>query len=1256
MRLLINLKPTVAVMLFFTLALSANGQQKKWINPLENKSNTSFYDIQKTFRQDWRKKEKKILRETRQSIKEEQLRTKTYTGSEAEAEESGYFQYKRWEYYMAPRVYPSGDISLPSTNWQRFQNYLQENKAARNMYHHNRVSNNARNTTPDQVQSSTWTFMGPTGAPVNGGSGRVNFVRVDPVNNNIIYAGAPDGGIWKTTNGGTSWTTNTDQLSVLGCTDIAIDPVNTQILYAATGDGEAGDSYSIGVLKSTDGGASWNSTGLNFATNQFVLISRLLVNPSNTQLIIAATNAGVYRSTNGGTSWTQPLGFAVKDAEFKPGDPNTVYAVGTSFYKSTDGGTNWTNTATGLPAAAAVSRLAIAVSPANNAYVYILASRPANDFGFQGIYRSVNSGTSFTTQATTPNVLGWASAGNDVGGQGWYTLSIEASPTNAEEVMVGGVNIWRSVNGGVNFTLNAHWTASGAPFVHADIHHLYYASATTVFAASDGGIFKTTNNGATWTDISANMGIAQIYRIGLSASNPALWLTGHQDNGTNLNNGAVYAATLGGDGMDCFIDRTNNNVMYAEFYNGSVNRSTNGGASWGAITAGLSGAAAWVTPWYQDPVAANTIYCGYTDLFKSVNQGTTWTSLTALPASPGGTITDFKVAPSNTQVIYVARSGGIFKTINGGGSWATVTGTLPVASAAITRLAIKDTDPNTLWVTFSGYSAGDKIFKTIDGGTTWTNISTGLPNIPVNCIAYTPNLSADAIYVGCDVGVYYRDNAQSSWQPYFAGLPNARIEDLEVYRPTGKLKAASFGRGVWQVDLFNPGNIAPIPGFSANRQNVCVGQSVNFTDESVFGPTSWSWSFPGGVPATSTAQNPVVTYNTAGTYNATLTATNANGNNVITINNYINVSSVNAPPVIEGFEAAGFPPINWASVNVGSPAFWERYASAGAASTSSMRFDNFNNDVAGSKDELWTPKINAGTLATVSLEFDVAFARYNATLSDTLEVLISSDCGATFNSIYLKGGTTLATAPDFIAGPFIPTSAQWRKETITLNAYANQQNLVVAFRNRGHFGQIIYIDNVRLTGSSVLPLQLLHFAAQKNGNGALMNWVTEQEQHTSHFEIERSYNGLDFSFAGRVNAANTSGRNEYRFTDAQPFAGNAANQNGNVYYRLKMTDRNGSYRNSQVEKLNFSKEAGSITVSPNPFKKQVTVSIQSDANMPMQLQLTDAAGKIHLQETKILVPGLNTITITPETELATGIYILKCTSTQWSKTIRLVRG
>jgi photosystem II stability/assembly factor-like uncharacterized protein len=249
--------------------------------------------------------------------------------------------------------------------------------------------------------SGNWTALGPTGAPTGGlwgtkgGAGRLNFVRVDPSNSSIIYVGSPDGGLWKTTNGGSTWSTNTDNLTVIGCTDIAINPTNTQIMYLATGDGDGSDSYSVGVLKSTDGGTTWNTTGLNWTVTQLRTISKLLIDPNNPAVLLAATSAGIYKTSDSGATWTQERTGSFKDIEFKPGDPNTVYAVGTSFVKSTDNGNNWTSITNGLPSSGSVTRISKAVTAANSDYDYLLVSNDT-DYGLEGINRSTDSGVSFT--------------------------------------------------------------------------------------------------------------------------------------------------------------------------------------------------------------------------------------------------------------------------------------------------------------------------------------------------------------------------------------------------------------------------------------------------------------------------------------------------------------------------------------------------------------------------------------------------------------------------------------------------------------------------------------------------------------------------------------------------------------------------------------------------------------------------------------------------------------------------------------------
>jgi PKD repeat protein len=1019
-------------------AQSSNHWRELWLTPGSN-----FYTIQQSFDSAWANEEADLIAARRNHQQR----------SEDEKTDGTFFQYKRWEYFTEPRVAPSGDLSLLSQTYPNFMSYLQSNPAAMAQY----------NQSVARAQSpGTWSFVGPIGAPQNGGAGRLNCVKVDPTNPAIIYVGAPCGGLWKTTDGGLTWTCLTDFLPAIGCSDVLIDPTNTNIIYMASGDRDAGDSPSIGVMKSTDGGLTWNTTGLSFSAYPARRISRLLMDPTNPNIIYAGTSLGIYKTYDGGVNWYLLSSLNTMDMEMKPGDPNTLYAGKISFYKSTNGGLTWTQIASGLPQSSQINRIAIAVTPADPNYVYLVASENGSSAS-EGVYLSTNSGTSFTSQSGDPNLLGWDPNGDDSDGQGWYDLAIAASPFDRDVVIVGGVNVWRSNDAGVNFSLEAHWYGGGgAPYVHADIHDIVFDANTSgkYYIACDGGIFITTNNGSSFTDFSANMGIAQIYRMGLSASNATMLITGHQDNGTNLKNGSNYEEVLGGDGMDCFIDRTNNNNMFGELYYGDFNRSTNGGNSWQGITNGLTGSADWVTPWIQDPQNATTLYAGYDQLFRSTNLGSNWAPT---GTQVTGVMKDIAIAPTNNQRIYITNGSALFRSSDGGANWTTIT-PLQIGGYSITRIAVSPYDPNKIWISVSGYSSTTKVFQTNDAGVTWSNLSAGLPNLPVNCVVAIPGTSSDAIYVGCDAGVYYRDNTTATWQPYFTGLPNTPVFDLEIYQPTMMLRAATYGRGVWEVAV-DTDLLLPMALFSANDQSVCTGETVLFTDLSQGNVTAWQWNFPGGNPSSSTQQNPSVTYNTPGTYPVTLSVTNANGTASYSQTAYIYVGGATQPPYVEGFVNTSFVPQGWTNINNGNAnAYWRRNPTVGHNTTASAYFDNFNYTLNGEQDEMQSMSFNFTGYTSLNLNFDVAYARYSSSRSDSLEVLVSTDCGQTWSRIFVKGGSTLATAGTQTSA-FTPTSSQWRTETVNLNAYAGMNNVVFAFRNRGRHGNFLWLDDINISGS-----------------------------------------------------------------------------------------------------------------------------------------------------------------------------------------------
>jgi photosystem II stability/assembly factor-like uncharacterized protein len=725
-------------------------------------------------------------------------------------EHDGYFQYKRWEAFMEPRVYPSGDVTLPSRSSEAVAAILGLDGSA------------------PVSAAGNWRPIGPSIVPSSGGgAGRLNFIRFHPGNPDIMYVGSPGGGLWTTMNAGVGWTTSTDDLTVLGVSDLVIDPRNPMVQYMATGDGDGSDTRSIGVLKTLDGGKTWNTTGLIWQVSQGRRISKLLMNPENPAIILAAASSGIYRTMDEGATWTQVLSSGTKDLEFRPGDPDIVYASGTRFYKSVNGGASFT-VSTALPTTA---RFAIAVSPADADVVYAIGT---NQRDFQGFYRSSDGGNTFSTKSTSPNIMGYASNGSDVGGgQAFYNLALTVSHTDADLVMVGGINIWKSVNGGGNWTINS---TNGS--VHTDVHALEFlpGSGSILYAVSDGGIYKTLNLGTNWTNLGNTLSIAEMYRLGVSPHDPGRIMSGWQDNGTNLYSNGTWKHIYGGDGFECFFDWADTNYLYLETQNGGIVRTANGGRNWSNIApSGQSGP--WNTSWMQDPKDPLVLYYGNTNIWKSSNRGTNWAQLGTLPGS--GSVRNIVIDPLNTRNLYGVKATALPRSTDGGATWSNIAAGLPTNLASINHLAVDHGNSNVLWAALSGYSAGNKVYKSVNGGAVWTAYSEGLPNLPVNYVIHQKNTNG-GVYVAMDVGVYYRDNTLTAWLPFFSKLPNVSVRELEIsYGRTvdeNRLRAATFGRGLWETPLYNAspvvlaGNdgVPAAEGFSAVAEKGGRGVAIRF--------------------------------------------------------------------------------------------------------------------------------------------------------------------------------------------------------------------------------------------------------------------------------------------------------------------------------------------------------------------------------------------------------------------------------------------
>ena len=835
------MKKILLILLLFPFTLFS----QSWIDMMQDPNN-NFYDTQKEFEDYWR--------------------TKTIEKGK------GWKQFKRWENFIRPRVFPDG-IQHPEL-------LFQENQI---------INNNAFNMTPPNI----WSQIGPDNVPLESsgrkrGIGRVNTIAFHPTNPNIIYIGAPAGGFWKSINGGQTWETTTDFLTNLGVSDIAINPNNPDEIYIITGDRDGGDTYSYGLMKSLDGGASFTTTGLSFNITNYYRGNRVLIDPNNTDVIIVATSNGIYRSSDNGVNFAHTLSsINMTDIEFHSTNTNIIYGASkgnTSIYKSLDNGINWFQAGNGLPSTNNVVRACVAVTPDNPSVVYALFGD--NNNGFYGLYKSTDEGANWTQQSDSPNLLGWSTTGSDNDGQAWYDLALAVDPNNEQIVFVGGVNCWKSTNGGQSWNINTHWYGGGgAEYMHADIHMLKYNLLDNrIYSGNDGGLYFS-DNGITWTDISDGLQISQFYSLGVSQTVQDKVITGSQDNGTLLKEPSNWSAVIGGDGMECIIDYTNANIMYGEVYYGDIRKSTNGGNSFSSIAPSNNGA--WETPYELDKNNPNIIYAGYDELYKTADGGNNWSVITNGETN-GGKIDEIGISASNPDVIYFTDGANVFKTTDGGNNWIQINNNLPYKY--ISYIIVHPTDENKAWVTFSGYTSGEKVYKTLDGGNNWINISGTLPNLPVNCIELDKNDSLETVYIGTDLGVYRSDSTLNDWNQFNNNsLPNVIVTELEIQYQSNKLIAATYGRGLWNINLeiTSP----PIANFSYSDSVFCnTPADVTFFNNSYYS-TSYYWDFGDG--STSTSANPTHTYNSFGTFTVKLIANGPLGTDSIIQQQIISVDPNN---------------------------------------------------------------------------------------------------------------------------------------------------------------------------------------------------------------------------------------------------------------------------------------------------------------------------------------------------------------------------
>lgn len=626
---------------------------------------------------------------------------------------------------------------------------------------------------------SPWYPIGPRNV-----NGRVKGLAVHPTNPNTVYAGAAAGGVWKSTDGGQTWDALWDMEESLALGALGIATSSPQTVYAGSGEWTPGFGASYpgaGVYVSTNGGTTWSLRNSCLCRR----IGKLVVDPTNPLRVWICGDQGLERTDDGGVTWTLLRSDFVTDVVLDPASPATVFigVAGNGFYKSTNAGATFTLLA-GSPTGAGVifPQLAIGVS-GTHGHDFLVAKTGGT------VRTSTNGGTTFTT----------VSSGHG-GYFGWCDV-IACAPDNESILFYGGVGLERSTDGG------ATW--SSAP-MHADQHAAVFApsDSNVVYFANDGGVWRSGDKGATVRKVSNGLVVTQFYNIGFWRTLSNVIGGGAQDNATNYTtSGLTWRPVWTNDGGWFVIDFTDPRTMYAEGQNAYVAKSTDGGATWTAVTTGITGTTNWEGILTMDPNDHLRLYYGTDRVLRTLDGcATAWTSVSQVLT---GRVTSIAVAPSDSNRVYVGtESGKLYRSDDGGTTspWADKSTGLP--SRGIGSIWVDPAQPNTVLISvgglistgFPGAAAAESVYRTTNGGTTWTNVSGDLPTITANAAVVDPS-NPNTYYLGTDSGVYRTTNGGTSWTPFDNGIPNVPVSDLKVDPALKMLYAGTFGRGAYKLDI-----------------------------------------------------------------------------------------------------------------------------------------------------------------------------------------------------------------------------------------------------------------------------------------------------------------------------------------------------------------------------------------------------------------------------------------------------------------------
>lgn len=739
----------------------------------------------------------KIFDEWDQYYNEKYL-TKGYDKHELRG--TGYYPYERYKHQYFTRNFKDGTV--PDL-WE------EQVKIRRS-----ELSRESLNNIPD------WESLGPN--TLDTLSGRMISMAFHPQNSEIILAGAGSGGLWKTENGGETWEVLSDNLPSLRISSIAINPINANHIIIGTGN-YMFPSFALqpgfGLLESFDGGLSWQPNSFEYEFSDNVSTVKLIWDKIETNRVYMAASNGLWASIDSGASWTNKLPGIACDLVINKMDTSIIYTAIESqgIYKSTNFGNNWTLLTGSLPPSSEVHRIGLAISDGFPDHLVTGITDP-NGFGLKGVFKTSDGGTSWIEIMNPPAYVCQPSGTSC---QGWFVNQVAISPVDTDLIFLGGVQFWRTDDGGNTWTWHDYASNSGSNgnsgLTYVDCHEISFdpIDPNIVYVLNDGGIQKSEDSGLWWERKSSNLVTAQCYLISTSNQNVDKMLVGSHDHGLQSFDGAEENLTWhrwsNSDGTSVFYDPNNDNIAYGDILFGKHVKSLNGGTEgvgtsfWmnNGITDNISTVFLFST--MHHPYSSNILYTSTDNFIYKTTNGNLWNPIANIPF-----VKKIEISPVNSSIVYAASwdnsTWAFYRSNDDGNNWQ------QTAQSPGWRITDVEADPLDEYVVYatrnSSFVNNPHVYKSTDAGETWTSISNGLPDVSTNTILIHP-LDNNIIFVGTDLGVFISIDKGINWSEYNGNLSPFYVMDLQYQSIDNTLRISTLGRGIWKTDA-NPNVILSI--------------------------------------------------------------------------------------------------------------------------------------------------------------------------------------------------------------------------------------------------------------------------------------------------------------------------------------------------------------------------------------------------------------------------------------------------------------